>query len=440
MTSQLKLMKSTTDNNGGMLKIEDDYLSDFQKIANRNINNLLTTNEDLLVFPQSLNKYGDEIGKQSIFTLQESQLTTGNIMGFIGVNNSELTIKSRFAQDDNDYFLHYMLQKVFAINLFDLKHSTNYESVFDFLLYIFPYYLKKALRQGLFKAYQKFAHNDANVRGAIDVSRHIKQNVPFVGKVAYRTREYSYDNRITQLVRHTIEYIHKHPIGQGVLSNDSETQNYVRQIRQATPSYHRRQLASVIHANTKPLVHPYFSDYTALQKICLQILRHENLKYGKEPDKIYGLLFDGAWLWEEYLNTILQKIGFRHPQNNRRIDPIYLFQNSKSYKRYPDFLKDNFVLDAKYKRFYDIKNETHKKINRDDMHQIISYMYVEKAEKGGFIFPKESEQTDSEIAGELRGYGGEVWLYGLYIPKNAKNYRDFYKKIQKNEELALLML
>ena len=39
-----------------------------------------------------------------------------------------------------------------------------------------------------------------------------KKNIPFMGKIAYTTREHSYNNNLTQLVRHTIEYIKTHPL------------------------------------------------------------------------------------------------------------------------------------------------------------------------------------------------------------------------------------
>ena len=169
---------------------------------------------NLLVFPQSLDEYGDKIGDQFVFAIEgEDKIRTGNIMGFVGYKGTEISLCSRFAHDKGDYFLHYMLQKVFAINLFDLKHDFDRESIFDFLVYLFPAFLKRALRQGLYKEYQTRQYNDANIRGRIDVQRHIRLNNPFGGKVAYTTREYSVDNNVTQLVRHTIEYIASHPFG-----------------------------------------------------------------------------------------------------------------------------------------------------------------------------------------------------------------------------------
>ncbi len=428
-------MLRTTDNNCGK-EIEKDFLPDLNLIANKKISDIiLEDNPNLLVFPDDLNQTGDKISEEYLFSLHGSILTTGNIMGFVGINNSEITIHSRFAKNNNDYFLHYMLQKVFSINMFDLKHGINNESIFDFLLYMFPFYLKKALRQGLYKEYHKQNCNDSNVRGTIDINRHLGKNIPFIGNVAYRVREHSFDNKITQLIRHTIEYIQQHKYAQGILNLDSETQSCVNQILQVTPSYEYGQRISTVNKNLKPFSHPYFFEYKALKKICMQILRYEGLKYGKEKDKVYGLLFDGAWLWEEYLNTFLIKCGFNHPQNKSSKGAIYLFKNSIG-KRFPDFWKENFILDAKYKRLAGKKAEN---IDRNDMNQIISYMYVKTAQIGGFICPSDNDEFRAEKSniGQLNGYGGEVNIWTLSIPQQTGNFFDFCTRMKENEKLMI---
>lgn len=428
-------MLRTTDNNCG-IEIEKNYIPDFDIVANKRISNLISEdNPNLLIFPNDLSQNGDKISEEHIFTLHETTLTTGNIMGFIGVNDSEITIQSRFAKNNQDYFLHYMLQKVFSINLFDLKHGMNNESIFDFLLYLFPFYLKKALRQGLYREYHKQQYNDSNVRGTIDFSRHIRCNVPFIGNVAYQVREHSFDNRITQLIRHTIEFIKQHKYAQGILDLDSETQSCVNEIIQVTRSYEFRERITIINKNLKPFSHPYFFEYKELKKICMQILKYEGLKYGKEKNKLYGLLFDGAWLWEEYLNTFLMNCGFKHPKNKSSEGAIYLFSNSKG-KRFPDFWKENFIVDAKYKRLADKKAEN---IDRNDMNQIISYMYVKKAGIGGFIVPSENDEygVKQTKIGQLNGYGGEVNIWTLSIPQQTDNFSEFCNWMKKNEKLMI---
>lgn len=406
----------------------DPEKEDLQKLALPTIGDLAQNdNGGLLVFPPNLNEYGDEIGEQHIIQYWNNTLQTGNIMGFVGINNTRLRIHSRFSTGDDDYFLHYMLQRVFSVNLFDLKYSSDSEDVFDFLIYLFPYFLKKALKQGVFKSYRQNSYNDANIRGTIDVARHLHQNIPFAGRVAYHTREYSYDNDITELIRHTIEYIDNLPFGRGVLENDTETIDAVEKIRMSTPSYHQREQRVIIGRNTRPVNHPYFTEYRPLQQICLRILLHEELKYGRKKDDIYGILFDGAWLWEEYLNTILSKCGFNHPQNKMREGGIRVFTNS-SLRFYPDFWRKDFVLDAKYKNYGEYS------VQSKDYHQIITYMYLMKIQRGGFVVPFTEKANSNRKDLELLGYGGNIKVYGLTVGTESASYAEFLNYMNKEEK------
>jgi len=427
------------DNNWEGLAIDDEqHLANLQKIAEKPICELsLDDHPHLLIFPQNYNEYGDKIGKEYVFEVRDGKLYTGNIMGFIGYGETKVRIHSRFAQGEDDYFLHYMLQKVFAINLFDLKYHADDESIFDFLIYLFPAFLKRAIRQGLYKEYQTRAYNDANIRGRIDVSRHIRQNTPFAGNVAYSTREYAYDNHVTQLIRHTIEFISNHPYGGGILKNDELTKDAVTMIREATPSYSQNERRKIVNQNLRPLHHPFFGEYRNLQRLCVQILRYEEIKYGRNENEIYGVLFDGSWLWEEYLNTILQNYGYLHPQNKISKGRIYLFED-RTGVRYPDFYKDDIVLDAKYKRYADIKLQN---IDGDDLHQVITYMYILAARYGGLIVPRQHKQKDIvQTSKILKGYGGRMIIYGLTVDSPAQNYKDYCTQMNQHENIFISLL
>ena len=428
-----------SDNNWEGLTISDEHhLENLQKIAEKPIGQLsLDDNPNLLIFPQNLEEYGDKIGKQYVCEVKDGKLYTGNIMGFIGYGDTKVRIHSRFVQGDDDYFLHYMLQKVFAINLFDLKYHSDEESIFDFLIYLFPAFLKRAMRQGLYKEYQTRGYNDADIKGRIDVARHIRMNVPFAGKVAYSTREYAYDNHVTQLIRHTIEFISNHPYGGGILKNDDLTKDAVSLIKEATPTYTQNERRKVVNQNLRPLSHPYFSEYRHLQHLCMQILRYEEIKYGRNEDEIYGVLFDGAWLWEEYLNTLLKDCGYKHPQNKVFSGRIHLFTDN-SGARYPDFFKDGIVLDAKYKRYEDIALQ---RIDGDDLHQVITYMYILSAQYGGLIVPgqyiKSGSRPDPKT---LKGYGGSMNIYSITVDSPAQNYKDYCTQMSMYEKRFVSLL
>ncbi len=410
--------------------IDDTTREDLKLIANVQIKNLKSDEcPNLLVFPRDLGYYGDDVGEGRIISFHDDCISTGNIMGFFGVNDTQVDIISRFAKTDGeDYFLHYMLQRVFAINLFDIKHTLSRQPIFDFLLYLFPFFLKKALRQGIYKKYRRFEYNDSNIRGPIDINRHIRENIPFRGTVAYSTREHTYDNEVTELIRHTIEYIKIHPMGNGVLNCDQETKNAVMTVMQATQSYNSRERNRIVNLNLRPVTHPYYSEYTALQKICVQILRHETIKYGREKNKIYGVLFDGAWLWEEYLNTIFTKakLVITHAKNKTGENGILLYENKRK-RLYPDFYrktgdaKFSFVMDAKYKHLGQNEDD----ISREDLFQMISYMHVLPARHCALLYPIELKESNTSAIVpssplQLQGDGGEIIGIGIPIVNEAE--------------------
>lgn len=420
----------TRDYNLGGADINPDELQDLKAIANVSISDIsLDDHPNLLVFPDSFESYDRDFGKKAVCHIPEgsNKLYTNSIVGFIGRNTTHLSIHSRFANDGRrDYFLHYTLQRVAKINLLNLHHSTDQDSVFDFLIYLFPLYLKRAINQGVYKRYITLKHNDSRVRGVIDVSRHIRHNEPFNGKVAYTTREYSYDNEVTQLIRHTIEYIRKYKeLGQ-VLNIDAETHQAVGQIVSATPSYVPNELQSVINKNLRPVAHPYYSEYTPLQRLCLQILRHEELKYGQEENEIYGVLIDAAWLWEEYLGTVLADT-YRHYHKDRGTR-FNLFDNFQQIV--PDYiaLDKSVVADAKYIPL-DREREYGQEKATAVYYKTITYMYRFCTDKGNLFYPHPDREAVPEvmrIKSEIAGTnGGSITKLGLRIPSGCADFATF---------------
>ena len=432
-------MITIQDNNyqGKVCSLHDT--ADLLSIGNKPIRQLCDENEHLLVFPLSIDDTDDRIGDSTIVDIYAEnensvRIKSGNIMGFVGRKNQQMKIYSRFDNQKHDFFLHYMLQKVFSFNIFKLDFTSSEDNVFEFLVYMFPAMLKKAMRQGVYKEYRRFRHNDANVRGTIDISRHIRENIPFRGTVAYNTREFSFDNSITELIRHTIEYIKTIPSGDIIISSDKTVEDCIKKIVSYTPSYSHTERIKIIQDNLLPCNHPFYTEYTALQKLCVQILRQEEIKYGTDDDRIYGILFDGAWLWEEYLNTLLCEKGFIHPENKLGTGAIYLFEHGG--QRFPDFWKQDIVLDAKYKKL--AINGNRLDIDRDDVHQIMAYMYRLKAPKGGIICPFMGD--DNKVISQNMhkdSYLGTMSLYALAIPKNCSSYEDFVKRIIENERALL---
>lgn len=430
----------TTDNNSSESlnkffesQFSEKYLDELKEISGKKIGDL--KDEDSFLIYYNEDKLKDDVENSSIFTIHNDTLTTYNIAGFIGTQNTLLSINSRFAEKSGeDYFLHYMLQQVFNVNISKLEHSTNRNKAFQFLPYLFKHYFLQALRQGLYKKYVWNKYNDSKIKGTIDIARHIKHNYIFTGNIAYNVREHSYDNNINQLIRHTIEYISKHKMFSKML-DDSDMIDFVQDIRSITPTYSEKARQQIINNNLKSDIHPYYYEYEPLRKICLQILMEDNdLKYGRDENKVYGILFDVAWLWEEYLNLLISKIdnSFIHTRNKEGFGRIYMLK-SKKWSAYPDFYskKMKIVMDAKYKHSQDIAN-----IGNEDRMQIISYMHILGLNKGVFLHPSKNENNINVACEKLNIDNAEecILQYKFKIPQGKiKDMDDFRDKIKKSE-------
>ena len=420
-----------TDNQHEISKEEfvAEYPNLSQALLDRTLDNL-SQEDNIFIFPNDLKNSPDLDEDQKILEIVNQKIKTGNVIGFLGCGQERLTISSRFSRKSDDYFLHYLLQKVLNINLTSLDVGLSREErLYQLLIYLFPKYLEAAMRKGLYKEYQRFSHNDSHIKGVIDVVNHLKKNLPFTGNIAYTTREFTYDNPMMQLIRHTIEYIkNQKSLGIGII--DSNRENIIEIIR-VTPSYKLADRAKIIRRNqTKPLRHAYFREYRKLQELCLMILNREKHGLGYQEQKIHGILFDVAWLWEEYVHTLLPK-DFIHPRNKEKKDGIPVFSDG-SRKVYPDFYHKELkiVLDAKYKKL----ELTEKGINRDDLFQLISYAYIIQAEKTGLIFPS-MEQSINRKIGEVAGYGVQLKKWSIQIPQNALSYNDFCEMLEISEEI-----
>ena len=430
----MKTMMRITDNQHKIVK--EEFVEGYPKLSNLLLDRTLESlsqDERVFIFPNDLKNSPDLEKDQKIFETVNQEIKTGNVIGFLGCGQERLTISSRFSDKYNDHFLHYLLQKVLHINLTSLDVALSREErLYQLLMYLFPKYLQAAIRKGLYKEYHRFSYNDSHVKGVIDVGNHLKKNLPFTGNIAYTTREFTYDNPLMQLVRHTIEYIkNQKSIGQGVLDNLSTSRENVSEIVRVTPSYKLADRAKIIRVNqSKPIRHAYFHEYRKLQELCLMILNQEKHGLGYQDQKIHGILFDVAWLWEEYVHTLLPK-DFIHPRNKEKLGGISVFSVGKR-KVYPDFYQEELkiVLDAKYKKL----ELTEKGINREDLFQLISYSYILKAEKAGLVFPSEDKVIDNEI-GKLAGYGALLKKWSIHIPKTTLSYSEFCNMIEISEEI-----
>ena len=426
------------------MKIKDnsqykkDLFSDIKTITDKiaDITLKQLESEGVFVFPELVKDAEDITKNDMIIQSVNDTYRSSNVMGFIGCGEERLIISSRFSSGAEDFFFEYLLHKVLDVpNIVNLFSDTyRDDKLFNFLLFLFPYYLKTAMRKGLYKRYVHRRYNNSDVKGAIDIARHIKKNTPFIGNIAYNQNEFSYDNGLTELVRHTIEFIKRKPYGNNLLG---KVKDEVRLVVEATEEYKFCDRQKIILQNKKnPIRHAYFREYSALQRLCIFILGHDKHQIGTGSKQIYGILFDGSWLWEEYVNSLIGD-KFYHPMNKGGKGAQRLFDGGVGLI-YPDFISRNanrrIIADAKYKPINNIGNR--------DYLQILAYMFRFDAKNGYYLYP----ETEGSEALQLWMNSGSTYeadvaprndisitKHGLKIPMDASCYNEFVNKIENFE-------
>lgn len=435
-------MKPWTDNSP--LDLGKDELKRFDEAIPALLKPLKTLKEkyeNLIVYSHDEKRLDDLSVLTGFFeksddgTPNPGNLRTTNLMGVINYRKGnsdpiQISIGSRFDKDNKGQpFLTYMLMRAFDGIIVDWKPRTTPDNWNLLLIFLFKHHLCKAYRQGLLKQYVLHKYNDYNFKGALDVSRFIHSNTPFLGKISYSAREYTTDNPVLWLIRRAADYIgSEYPaFYHSLFKTNQESSEALRIIAEATPSYERQTPYHLFHPCQKPIRHPFYFEYEDLRKVCLQLLRKEGLSlYGNDNNKeeIYGVLFDGAWLWECFVASLLKSVNgnFKHYKYGE--EGIQVFEDNKRYSFFPDFYDGkNVVLDAKYKVWQEEKD-------RADIHQVFSYMYLTGATKGGVIFP--GENGDIKEGREIKTkYCGMWYDIPLRIPQGIGN-KEFYEVMDEN--------
>lgn len=161
---------------------------------------------------------------------------------------------------------------------------------------------------------------------------------------------------------------------------------------------------------------------------------------------IAGILFDGASLWEEYLNIVLaEKFGndLKHPNNRTGVGAQYLFKNDVNHNRrwvFPDFMigcdvvkgpidSAKAIIDAKYKPL-------NGEIGRDDAFQMLAYLFRFKSKQGFLIYPVKHDETPQEPSCLTLYNDSSVKLTTVpfVVPGSTSSFEEFRAEMEKKEK------
>ena len=370
------------------------------------------------------------------------RIDTGNIMGSLRMRVPEsaciveLQIGSRFDAGKSQLFLNYLLGKAMGVDFSDFVDSGSASFMQILLAILLVRAMSEADKVGLLREYRRYDCNDLSPKGRMELNRHIKTNFPLCASIAYSKRELTGDLPVNRLIRHSISLVErKWP---WLIVHDAGARHFSdmmkRHVRDYAPIEVKKNIMS--QAFSRPVSHPYFGAcYEPLRILSRMLLLGDGLGvYGEDDDReVCGVLFDGAWLWEEYVATILEGEGFVHSNPATGAGVRYAFKSPcDEGELFPDFVSSpqRMILDAKYKRGW---------IHRDDRLQLMAYAFNTGYERMGLIFPPQEGSNGSDISEserELRQSDMSrhfFWRNFVFKPINGLGEDAFLLQMEKSE-------
>ena len=383
-----------------------------------------------------------------------------------------LQITSRF-DTEKPYFLATMLLRD-KIKVNDNMVLSNEDDLYDYmLLFWYKTRLLEAYEQGLYKTYRRFETNSERLRGAIDISQHIRLNAgQNNGKIASFYHENTLNNYLNHLIILAYEYMKKkYPelIEQNI-DNDLDLKSIIESIR-CEIGYNPLNSRVVIKENNKPISHPYFIGYEELRRICMKILRDEGISiWDANEERTKSILFYIPDLWELYLEDKIKanvRIGrdlYSQGKTPGGDDAIKVFGAMEATKNrefeqptYPDFVFFNgqtpyFILDAKFKKGWNSSIATEEKNAKigdlSDYDKCIRDMNSLNAHATGVIFPtndnpSENQEyfTEKSISHKISHYNAHdiFYTFPVFVPKTDKEskYTEWKKIFDEQLDMAL---
>lgn len=392
-----------------------------------------------------------------LFQQRENGYWTQEYVGMLSYQGTRLILNSRFDQQSQGAFFQRFLLEHGVKNLrilYDEATEGGEGDLTQVLIPLFLVQLQKALEQGLYREYRRYQHSDSRFRGTLDLPRHIRENYLKNGKIAYHTREYTEDNPINLLI---LTAIHK-------LQRDSHTQKAfatwlapLNALEKAiaslarslpTPSVQGRDILALLGKTDRPISHPMFQNYEEVRQTAQSILRVEGLSLLETGSHLSGgVMFSLNKAWESLLEqSVFSKDAFEKESME------VFFQENMAFLEGSASVEIDFVVrekggealavfDGKNKAnwsrtWYDSycrkKEVSLSRHHREDIFQLLSYLYLTKAQYSAVLFPfhpsilKKSTQEEQEEIIFVSPEDLDYWQYQWQIQPNLSDGKRFY--------------
>lgn len=255
----------------------------------------------------------------------------------------------------------------------NLKLKSN--SIFELYFELFVNEVEQLMRQGLIKKYRKKEGNRTALKGALQFSKHISQNLIHKERFYVRYTDYNKNHQLHQILNEALLVIQQ-------LNTSSLLSDRIGRLLLDFPEVNRLKVSA------KTFEKITYNRKNTPYKLALQIAELILLNF--RPDirsgsrDLIAIMFDMNMLWEEYVYRILKRYSNYNGHNLK----VYGQRKKEFWNRMnlkPDVVIENgnesYILDTKWKL---VRNN---RPDDGDLKQMFSYNHLWKAKRSILLYP-----------------------------------------------------
>lgn len=286
----------------------------------------------------------------------------------------------------------------------DTMLKRRYNSLLELYFDLYLKEVSQLLRKGLIKKYRKESSNVLALKGRIQFSKNIQQNLIHQERFYTIHQTYDYEHLINQVLLKGLCVLKTLSINESTISKADKLQFLFPDIKEINID---QASFDKININRKT------ESYTQALNIAKMLILNYSPDISKGQDNMIALLFDMNKLWEKYIYKRLKQgedgsysVGFQNQQKfweNRVIKPDLVIEKGTGDS------KETVIIDTKWRLVEDNKPSD------DELKQMFAYNSYWESTKSILLFPKFESSKDGKFGTFHKGIKGEHLCKVAYV-------------------------
>lgn len=320
------------------------------------------------------------------FKLIRNGVQFNEYVGVIQIGKTTIEVLPKADQSGEEKWRNLLIGMIKTVWGFDVKSTGSSSlklksnSILELYFELFISEVEYLLHRGLIKKYRKNEGNQTSLKGALQFSKHISQNLVHKERFYVKYTQYSNEHTIHEILFKTIKllaHINSNPLLKG-------------RIGALTLNFPEMKEIKVNESTFNKIIFDRKNQHyqTALEIAKLLLLNyHPDVSKGRND--VLALMFDMNSLWEQFILVTLKRKMKTHQVTAQVTKSFWKPISGYSSKMRPDIIlkckesQENYILDTKW------KNLNGYNPSPEDLRQMYVYHHFYQAKKVALVYPSD---------------------------------------------------